>query len=170
MSGRALPILLAVVATVALAVALVLRPGDRGLSLDAYLLFVGGLVLSLLVRGATEAFPSAGASQLERALRARAQPPERVHELERLEREVVMSIQSAFDTYHRLRPALREIATVRLGRYGVDLDAPGSRAEKLLGDAAWRIVRPGLDRPRDHMAPGASLATVEEAVTALERL
>jgi hypothetical protein len=163
-------IALAALASIGLVATLVLRPGDRGLALDAYLLFLGSIALLLLARVTAHAFPPAGPSRLERAVGATTGAPARVHELERLERELMLSVQSTFDTYHRLRPALREIAADRLGRYGVDLDAPGGKAEELLGDAAWGIVRPGLERPRDHMAPGVPLATVEAAVAALERL
>jgi hypothetical protein len=170
MRDRALPITVAALASLALAAALVVRPGDRSLALDAYLLLLGGLALLLVVRAGSRAIPQAGPSELERPLRGRLREPVRVRELERLEREVVMSVQTAFDTYFRLRPTLREVADLRLDRRGVDLDMPGSRAEELLGEAAWRIVRPDLERPADHMAPGPSLPTVEAAVTALERL
>ena len=81
-----------------------------------------------------------------------------------------MATQSAFDTHYRLRPLLRELAQTRLARRGVDLDAPGSRAEELLGPDTWAIVRPDLVRPAEHHAAGASLATVNRAVEALEEL
>jgi hypothetical protein len=168
--GKTFTIAVVALASVALAGALVQRPGDRGLALDAFLLLLGSIALLLLVRATARAFPAAGPSELERALGATRPAPARVPELERLQRELAMSVQSAFDSYHRLRPALREVATDRLGRYGVELDGPGRRAEELLGEAAWGILRPGLERPRDHMAPGVPLPTIEAAVTALERL
>jgi hypothetical protein len=168
-TGRA-TIALAVLASIGLVAALVLRPGDRDLALDAFLLFLGSMAVLSLARVTARAFPPAGPSRIERAVRATKSAPGRLPELERLERELVMSVQSTFDTYHRLRPTLREIAADRLGHYGVELDAPGGTAEELLGDAAWGIVRPGLERPRDHMAPGVPLARVEAAVAALERL
>jgi hypothetical protein len=153
-----------------LVVAILQRPGDRELALDAYFLFVGAIALWLLVRTMARAFPAAGPSELEQALRRPRPAPGRVPELERIERELVMSVQSAFDTYFRLRRTFREIAAERLERYGAELDRADGRAEELLGEAAWSIVRPGLERPHDHMAPGVPLARVEEAVTALERL
>jgi hypothetical protein len=92
-----------------------------------------------------------------------------VPELERLERELEMAMRTAYDAYYRLRPTLREIAASRLARNAVDLDV-GGRAEELLGSDAWSIVRPDLERPSDHHAPGMPLATIEGAVDALERL
>jgi hypothetical protein len=160
----------AVLASVGLALALVQRPGDRELAVDAYLLFLGSIALLVLVRATARAFPAAGPSELERALRRRPPSPARLPELERLEREVVLSVQSAFDCFVRLRPTLREIAAERLERHGVDLDASGGEAEEILGPAAWAIVRPDLERPHDRMARGVPLGSVEQAVASLEGL
>ncbi len=164
------PAATALPATVALAVALVLRPGDGALAVDAYVLFLGAATLALLVRATTGALPQPAESELEGRLREKHPEPERVTELARLERVVALSTQSAFDAYYRLRPTLREIAAHRLGRRGVDLDGPGPAAEQLLGPEAWRIVRPGVPRPADHFAPGLDLAAVRAAVEALERI
>jgi hypothetical protein len=165
------PLTLGLLATIAFACALVVRPNDRGPALDAYLLFLGGLGLAALVNATSRAFPRSTRTKLgsggER--RPRAEP---IAELRHLERTVDMATQSAFDTYYRLRPTLREIASARLAPLGVELDAQGAgtRAEQLVGEEAWRIVGPQVDRPSDHFAPGSTLAEIEAAVSALEEL
>jgi hypothetical protein len=164
------PAALAFLATVGVAVALAVRPGDRALSADVYLLFLGGLVLALLLRETGRLAPRLAPSELEVALRRRSLADERPPELARLEREVEMARQTTFDTYYRLRPTLREIARHRLARRGVDLDAPGGSAETLLGEDAWALVRPDLPRPSHHFAPGATLEQVDRALDSLERL
>ena len=158
-------------ATAAFVVSLLLRPGDRGLAADAYFLFLGAVTLALLVRATAHSHPPARRSAIEQALEGEQAPrPERLAELERLEREVVLSRQSAFDAYFRLRPVLREISRQRLARRGVDLDAAGPAAERLLGPEAWAIVRPDLPRPRDHFAPGVRLEEMRRAIESLEAL
>ena len=161
---------IAVVATTALAAALVMRPGDSSRAVEAYLLFLGVIGVAALAQATSRSFPAPTASQLAEVL---ARPPRkepRVPELERLEREVEMAMESAYDTYYRLRPTLREISATRLARSAVGLDGPGGRAEELLGPDAWSIVRPDFERPSDHHAAGTPLATIERAVTALEGL
>jgi hypothetical protein len=159
-----------VTATLAFVVALVIRPHDRAAALDAFLLLLGGVGLALLVHRTSRAFPPLAPSDLERALQRRPARPRRVAELERLERSVDMGRLSAFDTYYRLRPPLREIADSRLAVLGIELDREESGAQELLGADAWSIVGPDVRRPSDHFAPGAGLDTIESAVTALERI
>jgi hypothetical protein len=153
---------------VALTVALVVRPGDASLAAEAFVLFLGALGAAVLTRATSTAFAAPTESQVAVALRPRRPKVRRVPELERLERELEMSTQSAYDTHYRLRPILREIAAGRLGHSAVELDRPGSRAEELLGPDAWALVRPDSQRPADHHAPGASLAEIERAIDALE--
>jgi hypothetical protein len=159
----------AALATLGIVAALVTRPGDRSRAFDAYLLFLGALGVVALSQATSRSFPGPTASRLQAMPRPPPQQP-RVRDLERLEREIEMSMQTAYDTYYRLRPTLREIAASRLARNAVDLDTPGGRAEELLGSDAWSIVRPDLERPSDHHAPGTRLDTIERAVDALEGL
>jgi hypothetical protein len=156
-------------ATIGLGVALAFSPGTWRLALDVYVLFLGALLLAGMVR-LTGSRGALETSELELALRGRPAKDERIGELARLEREVSMSRQTAFDAHYRLRPILREIARYRLARRGVDLDAPGGSAERLLGPEAWALVRPDLPRPLDHMAPGVPLEVVERTIAALERV
>jgi hypothetical protein len=160
----------ALVTTLGLVAALVMRPGDSGRAVEAYLLFLGALGVALLAQATSRSFPAPTTSRLTEAL---ARPPRkepRVPELERLEREVDMAMESEYDTYYRLRPTLREIAASRLARSAVDLDGPGGRAQELLGPDVWAFVRPDLERPSNHHSPGPKLPAIERAVEALERL
>ena len=157
-------------ATLGLAAALVIRPADDSRSAEAYVLFLGALGVALLTRATSRTFPAPTASGIAGALARRPRKPERVAELERVERELEMAMQSAYDTHYRLRPILRELATARLARFAVDLDGAGDRAEELLGPDAWALVRPDVARPSDHHAPGVRLPSVERAITALEGL
>lgn len=164
------PAIAAALATIGLVAALVVRPGDRGPTFDAYVLFLGALGVGALSRATSRSFHRPTESQLQAAMRR--PPPEypRVRELERLEREVEMATRTAYDSYYRLRPTLREIAASRLASSGVDLDRPGGRAEELLGADLWELVRPDLERPGDHHAPGLGLPAIEHAVAVLESL
>lgn len=171
MTRFAVPVGIAALAMVGFAAALVSRPGDRALATDVFVLFLGGLALALLLRAtATAESPLLGPSPLELALRERPAPREEIPELERVVRTVSMATQTVFDVHYRLRPLLQEVARHRLARRGVDLDAPGSAAEGLLGADAWSLVRPDLPRPRHHFERGLELETLGRAVDALEQV
>lgn len=159
-----------VLGTVGLAIALGVRPGEAGPAVEAYVLFVGALGLAALAERTSRTFPAPAGRRLDDAPRRKPRPAARIGEVARIERELEMATQSAYDSYYRLRPLLRELATTRLARQAVELDAPGSRAEQLLGPEAWQLVRPDLERPADHHAPGPRFAEVERAVAALESL
>jgi hypothetical protein len=159
----------AALATIGLVVALFVRPSDANLAVEAFVLFIGALGMVLLVRATARLFPPQTTSRIERPRRPRRKV-KRLSELVRIERELEMATESAFDTHYRLRPLLRELAVARLAKRGVELDGPGSRAAELLGPDAWELVRPDLTRPAKHHAAGVHLATVERAVTALEQL
>ena len=157
-------------ATVGLVLALEMRPSDANLAVEAFVLFAGALGMALLVRATARLFPPQTVSRIELLGRPARREEKRLSELVRIERELEMATQSAFDTHYRLRPLLRELAETRLARRGVELDGPGGRAEELLGPDAWELVRPDLSRPAEHHAAGVRLATVDRAVTALEEI
>jgi hypothetical protein len=163
---------LTVLVTIVLAVVLFLLPGRRHLALDVYVLVLGALGLAAAVRATRAASPEvhepALAAELEDPLDV---PPERPRELERLEREVYLSLGNSFYLHHRLRPVLREIASHRLLRnHGVDLDSRPDAARRLLGDHAWDWLRADRVEPRDRWAPGPQLGELREVVDALERI
>lgn len=163
---------LSVVATIGVAVTLFLLPGRRHLALDVYVLVLGALGLLAAVRATRAASPEvhepALAAELEDPLDV---PPERPRELERLEREVYLSLGSSFYLHHRLRPVLREIASHRMLRnHGVELDARPEAARRLLGDQAWEWLRDDRPEPRDRWAQGPPLSELRGVVDALERI
>jgi hypothetical protein len=169
LSALAAPIVLA---SVALGAALFLLPGRRDTALDVYILFLGALGLATAVRATRAASPEVHepslAAELEDPLDV---PPQRPRELERLEREVYLSLGSSFYLHHRLRPVLREIAAHRLlRRHGIELDRRPDAARRLLGEEAWEWLRPERPEPRDRWAPGPPLSELRGVVDALERI
>jgi len=163
---------LAVLATIGVVAAVVFYPGRRSLELDVYLLFLGAVGLAAGVRVTREASPEIHAPSLADEL---ADPldvlPQRPAELERLEREVYLSLSTSFHLYHRLRPLLLEIAQHRLLlRHGLDLDSRPEDARALLGDGAWTWLRPDCPEPRNRWAPGPPLTELTAVVDAIERI
>ena len=156
-------------ASAGLGIAVAARPGSATLALDVYLLAVGGLALLAVIARTIGTLPRERPSRLDRPP-SRPHPDPRPRDLVKLEREVGLSAETAFDTHYRLRPTLRRIAAVRLRARGIDLDAAAGTAERLLGPEAWELARPGRTRPRRHDGPGTSLPEIDAAVTALERL
>jgi hypothetical protein len=162
-------LLAAVLATAGLGVAAFTWPDSRALALDVYLLAAGALALLAVISRTVGAQPREHATRLDRRRpRRRADP--RPGALQKLEREVGLASETAFDAHFRLRPYLRNIAAARLRARAVDLDAPGGPAEALLGPEAWELARPDRLRPRRHDDPGPSLDEIDAAVAALERL
>jgi hypothetical protein len=169
LTALAAPIALA---SVALGAALFLLPGRRDTTLDVYILFLGALGLVTAVRATRAASPDVHepslAAELEDPLDV---PPQRPRELERLEREVYLSLGSGFYLHHRLRPLLREIAAHRLLRvHGIELDRRPEAARQLLGEEAWEWLRPERPEPRDRWASGPPLSELRGVVDALERI
>ena len=80
------------------------------------------------------------------------------------------SEQSEFWVDRALRPLLVPIVSTRLGRRGIDMALAPRRAQELLGDLLWEIVRP--DRPPAANRVGRGLADddLREAIERLEQL
>lgn len=162
-----LPLLLAAVA----AVAALSLPGRAELVLRVATLAVAGVVLARLVLAVRAALPPRRASAFDAALRRRPRRPERIPELEQLEREVTLGTTTAFDLHYRLRPTLRRIAAELLSaRRAIDLDSQPEAARAALGEDAWELVRPDREPPRDRFARGIELGRLGRAVSALEAL
>jgi hypothetical protein len=89
-------------------------------------------------------------------------------QLVRLERAVEWSGSSELDVHTRLRPVLVEIAEARLGRRGLRLDRDEEEAQRLLGPAAWELVRPDRPSPPNREAPGIPPRELDEILDALE--
>ena len=77
------------------------------------------------------------------------------------------SEESEFGVDRSLRPLLVPIVTARLGRRGIDMALAPGRAQELLGDRLWEIVRP--DRPSAAYRVGRGLVA-DDLRTAIERL
>ena len=160
----------AAVGAVVLALA-ALSPLPREPLLDGWVLFVGALLLLALVRATREAGAGEERSLYERALRARRFPVQRPSDLERLEREVVLTGTNAFDVHVRARPLLREIAAHRLeSDHGLDLDAGSPATRGLLGEELWELVRPDRPAPSDRSASGMPLERLRGHVERLETI
>jgi hypothetical protein len=161
---------LAVTGTIAFLIAFAARPGDRGLAVRAYVLFLAALGLVLLARRLGSSRAVATSSPIADALRPQPERAERPTELVRIERAVGLGAAHAGDFYARLRPVLREVAAALLARRGVALDGSPERARELLGDQGYDLVRPDAPRPERPFDPGVPAADLRAAVEALERL
>jgi hypothetical protein len=163
---------LVVLALTVLGVVSFLLPGRRHVALDVFVLFLGALGLAAAVRATHGASPDVHEPSLVDELDDPLDVlPQRPAELERLEREVYLSLGSSFYLHHRLRPLLREIASNRmLLRHGLDPDRRPDEAAKIVGPQAWEWLRPDRQEPRDRWAPGPPMAELSSVVNALERI
>lgn len=152
--------------TLALAVSLALVPVDEGLLIRIYALVIGALAL------ATASAVTAFAAQRTRsafaaALRRQPVRHTRPEELERLERQVALSVQNAADFHFRLRPSLVAAADAAVWRaHGIPLE----HAAPLLSPELWAVVRPGCEPPPDRRAPGPRLSQIESLLDEIERI
>ena len=163
--------LAAALVTLALVVAAVLEPGHRPLELDIYVLVVGGLAVFTAVLAARRAYPVAGKSAIADALEPEQRKALLPPDLERTERVLSMSTNSAFDVHFRLRPILREIAEQRLAdRRGLRLDSGDRRVREALGDELWELVQPEREQPAKRFGGGLSPERMHDVVERLETL
>lgn len=157
----------AALGTLPFVLALIFLPGRRDLALDLYLLLIATGAVSALVQALAQAAP-----------RAEAEPPspprrsmQRLPELERTERAVLLSASTAFDVHYRLRPILREVAAQRLAaRRGLSLDQDAAASRSVVGDETWELVRPEREPPEVRFGPGIVARELREVVAALERI
>ncbi len=156
--------------TGAVAVSL-LVPGRTALVLHVYLLILATLALGYLVSVLRRTHPVATASPFDLGLRAQSRDDTALPELARLEREVTLSMTTAFDLHFRLRPVLRRISARMLAsRRGVELERSPETSEVLLGEELWELVRPDREPPRDRAAVGVELSSLTAMVDSLEKL
>lgn len=157
--------------TVALVAALVSFAGLRELAVRIYVIALAGLALAALVAHVRRSNPVATRSAFDRALRRRRDRPERLPDLERVERELMLAQQTAADVHFRLRPRVRRITKQLLAsRRGIDLDADPEGARRALGEELWELVRADRPMPARRDGPGIDLAASERMVIALEEL
>ena len=117
------------------------------------------------------ALAAAAALQLRPARRQEPTPRARDHRMPLRLRQIADDLreseQSEFGVDRSLRPLLVPIVAARLGRRGVDMALAPRRAQELLGDVLWEIVRP--DRPSASYRVGRGLAR-DDLRTAIDRL
>jgi hypothetical protein len=127
-----------------------------------------GLAAALVL---ATALAAAAALQLRPAPRQQPRPRARDDEMPLRLRQIANvlreSEQSEVGVDRSLRPLLVPIVAARLGRRGVDMALAPRRAQELLGDVLWEIVRP--DRPPAAYRVGRGLAG-DDLRTAIERL
>ena len=147
--------------------ALIFLPGRRELALDLCLLLIAAGAIVALVRALAGLAPRAPARRV-------SQPPgvaQRLAELDRTERAVLLSASTAFDLHYRLRPILREIAAQRLStRRGLGLDTDTEASRAVVGETTWELVRPDREPPELRFAPGIAAPQLREVVAVLERI
>ena len=96
--------------------------------------------------------------------------PQPIAELDRIDRLVVLGAANEFDLHYRLRPLLRDLAADRLSAgHGVSLDGQPERAQQLLGEELWELVRADREVGR-RSGPGVAPAALAGFVDRLEKL
>ena len=114
------------------------------------------------------------ALQLRPAQKRQPPPRARVDAMPLRLRQIVDDLreaeQSELGVDRSLRPLLVPIVAARLGRRGIDMARAPRRAQELLGDRLWEIVRP--DRPPAANRVGGGLASDElrEVIERMEQL
>ena len=139
------------------------QPGVRNVTLHAYVLLVGGLIMLGVVAAAGDAVPKRHRSEFDRALAAAVRGDKPLHEVERMEREVTLGAATAYDLHVRLVPQLRQIAQARLERAGRPM------GPETLG-RWWELLRPDRPAPEDRHGPGISQSELRALVSDLERM
>jgi hypothetical protein len=140
------------------------------LVLDAYLVFVGGIVALTAARISGRAFPRPRGT----VPAVLSRPPKRyVHpeSLSVMEDEVALAQAGEFDLHFRLRPQLRDIAAAGLAtQSGIELEREPERARGRLSPQAWELVRPDRPRPEGAGDRGIDTGSLTAIVTELETL
>ena len=139
----------------------VLDGHGRTAALAAALALVGALAAAtaLRLRPAPREEPPPGARDDQMPLRLR-QIVDVLRESER----------SEFVVDRSLRPLLVPIVAARLGRRGIDMALAPRRAQELLGDRLWEIVRPDRTSAANRVGRGLRRDDLREAIERLEQL
>ena len=157
--------------TLVLFVAVAVLPGRVEIALRGYVLLLAAFALAQLLERLRRSLPERAPSPVDAALDRRPPRPERVPELERIEREVTLGLATSFDLHFRLRPTLRRIASELLrARRGIDLDANPEAARRALGEETWELVRADREPPVDRFGKGIDLGSLRTVVVSLEAL
>jgi hypothetical protein len=135
--------------------------------LSRTVVLVAALTLSTALAAAT-------ALELRPARRQQPAPHARDNEIPLRLRQIVdvlrESERSEYGVDRSLRPLLVPIAVSRLGRRGVDMALAPRRAQELLGDRLWEIVRPDRTSAASRVSRGLTDDDLREAIGRLEQM
>jgi hypothetical protein len=148
--------------TVLLVVVGLFQPVRFGLAFRVWLVATGALAAAALLRAALAPYRSAPVEPIRFRSR-RPSPSARPPGLEEVERAIDFAGWNPADLRSRLRPLLREVATLRLeAGPGVDLQRSPAAARALIGEACWALVSDEFE------TPDAGSAAIREALDRLE--
>jgi hypothetical protein len=157
---------LATLGTIPLVVVLLVYPGETSRALDVYVVFLGALLLLALVRIA----PGEREERLRLPHRDE-KPSDRIIELDRLERDVVLATGSELEQHVRIKPLLRDVVEDRLWRSrGIELDQSPDRARSVLGDELYELVKPGRPDPNARYFRGLDLKALGRVLDRIEAI
>ena len=139
------------------------QPGVRNVTLHAYVFVVGALLMLGVVAAAGDSVPRRQRSEFDAALASASRKEQPLAEVARIEREVTLSVATAYDAHVRLLPQLRQIAQARLERTGRSL-TPETAGRW------WALLDPDRPEPDDRFAPGIPQADLRALVADLERM
>lgn len=160
---------LAVCATLAAGILLVVAPDHAGLVAHLWLVAVLAIALGVALVRLRRALPRR-ASGFEAAFAVPQLRAARPASLSRTEREVTLATGTAFDVHYRLRPVVQTVASGLLLRRGIDLERSPERAQAVLGPDLWELVRPDRPPPANRTAAGMPVGELARAVEDLERI
>jgi hypothetical protein len=151
---------LALAATAALLLVVDLGARRRGLAVEVYLDLLCGLVLVGLVAAVRNRLPAS-----RELHRQRTSPPVRKavrpQQLEWLERQVGDARDAGYELPAQFRPLVRNIAAAALvRRHGVVIERDPARAEAIVGERVWQLIRP--DDPAKELPAGGFQALVAD--------
>jgi len=157
--------------TVVFVCAVVVAPGRTSLLTHVFLVVIAAEALGACAFALARSLRASEPSQFELGLSRPVREVERPGQLARLEREVTLGRQTAWDLHARLLPTLREVAAGLLSAHGgVTLAHEPDRAAAVLGADAWELVRTDRPRPEHRHDPGVDAAALDRALASLERL
>ena len=139
------------------------------------LVFGHGRTVALASALALAAALAAAAALQLRPVRGQQPPPrgwenEMPLRLRQIAHDLRESEKSDAGVERSLRPLLVPIVAARLGRRGVDMALAPRRAQELLGDRLWEIVRPDRPSARNRVGPGLAADDLRQAIERLEQL
>ena len=151
---------LALAATAALFLVVDLGARRRGLAVEVYLDVLCALLLVGLVAAVRARLPVARELHHRRDHPV-VRKPVRPQQLEWLERQIGDVHDAGYELPYRFQPLVRNIAAAALvRRHGVVIDREPERAEAIVGDRLWKLIRP--DDPVKEVPPGGIKALVDD--------